>query len=82
MAWMPRLDLYYESHRLGIEYDGNIHRTALVEDNRRQNRLQSAGVTLLRFTGPDVLGNPQSLVAQVRNALAPAKAHLTRSSIA
>jgi len=77
-----RLDLYYESHRLGIEYDGNLHRTALVEDNRRQNRLHSAGVTLLRFTAADVLGNPQSVIAQVRNALVPAKAQLRRPPMA
>jgi very-short-patch-repair endonuclease len=53
-----RPDLYYESHRLGIEYDGAIHRTALVQDNRRQNRLLGAGVRLLRFTAADVLDNP------------------------
>jgi len=68
--FVGRPDLYYERQRIGIEYDGGIHRDALVEDNRRQNRLLDAGVRLLRFTGADVLGHPQGVVMQVRNALA------------
>ena len=63
-----RPDLYYEEARLGIEYDGGTHRHALVEDNRRQNQLLNAGVRLLRFTSADV-GNPGSVVQQVRTAL-------------
>lgn len=71
--FVGRPDLYYESARLAIEYDGDIHRRALVEDNRRQNRLLAAGVRLLRFTASDVFGNPESVVAQVRYALVPAQ---------
>ena len=69
---LGRPDLYYREHRLGLEYDGESHRTNLVEDNRRQNRLLLAGVRLLRFTGADVLRRPDSVVNQVRNALAQA----------
>jgi len=65
-----RPDLYYADQRLGIEYDGDVHRSALAADNRRQNRLLNAGVRLLRFTAGDVLGNPESVVAQVREMLA------------
>ena len=64
-----RPDLYYEEQRLGIEYDGDVHRSALAADNRRQNRLLNAGVRLLRFTAADVLGNPASVVQQVREML-------------
>jgi very-short-patch-repair endonuclease len=67
--FVGRPDLYYERHRLGIEYDGGVHRDALAEDNRRQNRLLNAGVRLLRFTAGDVLGNPDSVVSQVRAML-------------
>lgn len=70
-----RPDLFYEEHRLGIEYDGGVHRGALVDDNRRQNRLLNAGVRLLRFTGADVLGNPDGVVTQVRAMLANPKAN-------
>jgi hypothetical protein len=65
-----RPDLYYREQRLGIEYDGETHRASLVEDNRRQNRLLMAGVTLLRFTASDVTRRPDSVLAQVRDMLA------------
>jgi hypothetical protein len=64
-----RPDLYYREHRLGLEYDGGVHRNALVEDNRRQNRLLQAGVHLLRFTAADLLGAPDQVVAAVRAAM-------------
>jgi very-short-patch-repair endonuclease len=64
-----RPDLYYRDQRLGLEYDGESHRASLVADNRRQNRLFLAEVSLLRFTAADVLGRPKSVVSQVRNAL-------------
>jgi very-short-patch-repair endonuclease len=68
--FVGRPDLYYDRHRLAIEYDGAVHRDSLVKDNRRQNRLLNAGVRLLRFTAPDVLGDPGSVVTQVRTMLA------------
>jgi very-short-patch-repair endonuclease len=67
--FVARTDLFYERQRLAIEFDGAVHRTTLVADNRRQNQLFNAGVDLLRFTGADVLGDPASVVAQVRLAL-------------
>lgn len=68
-GFVGRPDLYYENHKLGIEYDGAGHRETLAEDNRGQNKLLDEGVRLLRFTASDVLGNPESIVAQVRSAL-------------
>ncbi|HUE60748.1 MAG TPA: DUF559 domain-containing protein, partial [Acidimicrobiales bacterium] len=70
--FVGRPDLYYDRHRLGIEYDGAVHRDSLAKDNRRQNRLLNAGVRLLRFTAADVLGDPASVVTQVRRMLAHA----------
>ncbi len=64
-----RADLYYPSARLVIEYDGTNHRARLIEDNRRQNLLLSAGFNLLRFTAADFYERPIALVAQVKNAL-------------
>ncbi len=64
--FVGRPDLYYSDCRLGLEYDGAIHRESLAEDNRRQNRLLEAGVTLLRFTAGDVLSRPAMVIAQVR----------------
>ena len=67
--FLGRPDLFYEKPRLGIEYDGGIHRETLAEDNRRQNKLLNAGVRLLRFTRTDVLNNPTLVVEQVRAML-------------
>jgi hypothetical protein len=67
--FLGRPDLYYPAQRLALEYDGSTHRDSLVEDSRRQNRLLTAGYRLLRFTAPDVLGNPAVVVQQVCDAL-------------
>lgn len=67
--FLGRTDLYYRKHKLAIEYDGEFHRLSLVEDNRRQNRLLTAGIRLLRFTASDVLRHPASVLAQVRDML-------------
>lgn len=76
--FLGRPDLYYSSHRLALEYDGSTHRTSLVEDNRRQNRLLAAEIRLLRFTAGDVLHNPDSVTSQVRGYLASKPASLPR----
>jgi very-short-patch-repair endonuclease len=68
-GFVGRMDLYYPEYRLGIEYDGAVHRVSLAEDNRRQNRILAAGFHLLRFTAGDVLHRPDSVTAQVRAML-------------
>ena len=67
--FLGRPDLYYRDRKLGLEYDGGTHRDSLAEDNRRQNRLVDAGVTLLRFTAADIYNNPESVAALVRARL-------------
>ncbi len=67
--FIGRVDLYYERHRLVVEYDGALHRDSLTADHRRQNRLLAAGIQLLRFTVADVLGHPDDVVGQVRSFL-------------
>ncbi len=68
-GFLGRADLFYPAARLVIEYGGTNHRERLVEDNRRQNLLVTAGYTLLRFTAPD-LERPEFVTSQVRRALA------------
>ena len=63
------VDLFYRASRLAIEYDGATHRESLIDDNRRQNLLLNAGYRLLRFTAPDVMKFPDSVVAQIRAIL-------------
>jgi very-short-patch-repair endonuclease len=64
--FVARADLYYPSARLVIEYDGANHRKRLVEDDRRQNLVLSAGFRLLRFTAADLAERPDAIVALVR----------------
>jgi very-short-patch-repair endonuclease len=67
--FLGRVDLFYPAQRLAIEYDGGTHRNSLVEDNRRQNLLVSAGHRLLRFTVADIRETPAGVVDQVLAAL-------------
>jgi len=68
--FVARVDLFYPDVRLAIEYDGGTHRERLVQDDRRQNSLLRLGVTLLRYTAPDVLETPQRVALEVRAELA------------
>jgi hypothetical protein len=68
--FIARADLYFPIRRLVVEFDGSTHKTSLVEDNRRQNRLIGAGYRILRFTSADLMGSPDSVVNQVRRSLA------------
>jgi len=75
-VFLARPDLYYPSHRLGIEYDGAAHRESLAADNRRKNRLVEEGYRLLRFTGGDILGTPDATADLVRRTLIQLPTHL------
>ena len=68
-GFVARVDLYYPAARLAVEYDGDQHRDQLTADNRRQNRLHEIGVTVLRYTAPDLKERPNQVVDQVRAAL-------------
>jgi len=67
--FLGRPDLYYRDQRLAVEYEGGTHRDNLLEDNRRQNRLLSAGFRLLRFAAADVHRTPDSVLSVVQAAL-------------
>ena len=79
--FIGRVDLYYPTARLVIEFDGSNHRDRLVADLRRQNQLINAGFTVLRFTSADVLGQPQEVIAQLRGALAGSAGFVQNSNL-
>jgi hypothetical protein len=66
--FLGRLDLAYPQWKVGIEYDGDQHRSRDVfrEDVARLNKLRVAGWTVLRFTATDVFRNPGRIIKQVR----------------
>jgi very-short-patch-repair endonuclease len=66
------VDLAYPELRVAIEYEGDHHREQATfrKDIVRFNRLQAAGWAALRFTADDVFKRPQTIVDEVRRALA------------
>lgn len=68
-GFVARPDLFYPEARLGLEYDGENHRDRLTSDNRRQNRLHRIGVSLLRYTAPDLQERRSAIVTEVRDAI-------------
>ncbi len=67
--FLGRVDFFYPEAKLAIEYDGEVHRENLAEDNRRQNRLIAAGIRLFRFTAGDIYNRPDVVIRQIRGAL-------------
>jgi hypothetical protein len=63
--FIARPDLLYVEERLVIEFDGGTHRERMVDDNRRQNRLVSAGYSVLRFTSADIHHRSAAVVAEI-----------------
>ena len=69
--FVARLDLAYPNARLGIEYEGDHHRSrdAFQRDLRRINALRACGWTVLRFGALDIYREPRKIIATVRAAL-------------
>lgn len=69
-------DIVFDAARVVVEADGWAYhsaRTAFERDRARQNRLVSAGWTVLRFTWRDLVDDPQRVVATIRGVLARAR---------
>jgi hypothetical protein len=73
-----RLDAAYPAWGIDIELDGSGHETeAIREDDRvRDNRLELAGWTVLRYSWARFTSDPDEIVAEVRAALAAGAARL------
>lgn len=71
VAW---IDMGWEAWRLGVEYDGDHHRTdrrQYVKDQRRLRMLEAMGWTVIRVIAED---RPGDVVARVNAALVKARA--------
>jgi very-short-patch-repair endonuclease len=64
------VDFYFPEVRLGVEVDGGYHRSTfqLGWDLFKTAELESAGLTLLRLTNQEVLGDRARLLAKLRQA--------------
>ena len=62
------VDFYFPEVRLAIEVDGGYHRSTfqLGWDLFKATELEAAGMTLLRLTNQEVLGDRERLLAKLR----------------
>lgn len=69
------LDLAYPEHRVGIEYEGEVHADPgrVLRDIGRTTRLVDKGWRIYRYTKFEVYGDPTRIVAEVTRALARAR---------
>lgn len=60
-------DFYCHEHLLIIELDGSIHNLPDVQvaDDERQQRLESAGYTVIRFANRDIRQNLDQVLATI-----------------
>ena len=66
------LDVAFPQHLVAVEIDGRAHHSssaAFERDRWRQNELVLAGWRVLRFTWQMVTGDPEAVLAAVRQAL-------------
>ena len=59
------VDFYCHELSLAIEIDGSTHETKMVQDEQRQQRLESLGVHFLRFNDYDVKRNLQGVISAI-----------------
>jgi very-short-patch-repair endonuclease len=64
------VDFYFPEVQLAIEVDGGYHRATAQQgwDHYKESGLESAGVTLLRLTNEQVLGDRARLLGKLREA--------------
>jgi very-short-patch-repair endonuclease len=63
------LDFYSAEVRLGIEVDGSAHQGMEAYDADRERRLLAEGILILRFTNQEVLGDLESVVELILQAV-------------
>jgi very-short-patch-repair endonuclease len=75
------VDFYFPEVRLAIEVDGGYHRSTfqLGWDLFKAAELEAAGLTLLRLTNQEVLGDRARLLAKLRKAWRTALANERRT---
>ncbi|MBF4461824.1 MULTISPECIES: DUF559 domain-containing protein [unclassified Rathayibacter] len=71
--FVARVDMLYRIQRVVVEYDGDQHRTDVVQYERdivRIEAIEALGYRVLRVRASGVLTDPASTIARVRRALA------------
>jgi very-short-patch-repair endonuclease len=63
------LDFYCHEKKLAIEIDGEIHKSRKDYDEYRDEYLESAGITTLRFKNEDVVSNINHVLSEIKRYL-------------
>jgi very-short-patch-repair endonuclease len=64
------VDFYCDAAKLIVEVDGEIHQYTKEEDAARQDFLESLGLRVLRFSNQEVLSKLDTVIENIRRALA------------
>jgi very-short-patch-repair endonuclease len=64
------VDFYCAEARLIIEVDGEIHEYQQEDDQVRQEKLESSGSIVIRFSNDDILNNMQNVLQQIQEIAA------------
>lgn len=59
------VDFYIKSIGLAIELDGSSHDNNVLEDGKRQSRIEELGVTFIRFSNHEVQNNMESVLKKL-----------------
>jgi len=59
------IDFYCHELSLAIEIDGSSHDSKFLYDAHRQNKLESIGITIIRFTNSEIEKNNYTVVQSI-----------------
>lgn len=60
------VDFYVKEIGLAIEIDGDSHDNNVLEDARRQNRIEELGITFIRFTNRQINREMESSLLELK----------------
>ena len=65
------IDFYCPKLKLAVEIDGDVHSMPdqKVYDKKRQDYIEKFGITFIRITNKELLGNPNKAFAKIENAI-------------
>ncbi len=63
------MDFYCHEIGLAIEIDGKIQEIQVIEDGKRQGKLEQRRVHFLRFTNNEVLSNLNTVLDKIKDKI-------------
>src|SRR3989337_4415742 len=67
------IDFYCPKLKLAVEIDGEVHNVPEQKehDEKRQEKLEKFGITFVRITNEELLGNPNKAFATIEEIIKP-----------